>query len=144
MTSYNGKPVTVNVPVQTIVDRFGDLTSLQNSIDKLPEEQRSRLGDTRFEKDAIVIKNPQAGEIRFQVTERTSEMIKMVSGGIMPMEMLISLQAIDERHTTVTTTINIEIPLMLRPLVGPYLQKAADQFGTLMANITAQDTTDND
>ena len=31
--------------------------------------------------------------------------------------------------------VDIDIPAMLRPLIGPQMQKVADQFGSAMGNI---------
>jgi hypothetical protein len=37
--------------------------------------------------------------------------------------------------TELTTVIDINIPVFLKGMLAPHLQKAADQFGTLMAKI---------
>lgn len=144
MSTYTGKAVTIDVTPEVIAEKFGDLTALRHSVDALPAEQRAKLGDTHFEKDAIIIKNPQAGEIKFKVVERSPQLIKMVAGGLLPMQMLISLAEDGPSSTKVCTTIDIDLPVMLKPFVGPYMQKAADHFGTLLANIAAtKDTTSN-
>ena len=38
--------------------------------------------------------------------------------------------------SSVQTQIDVEIPAMLRPLIGPQLQKAADKFGELIAGLS--------
>lgn len=144
MSTYKGKPVTVEATSQAIADKFADLTVLQNTVENLPEEQRKQLGNTRFEKDAIIINTPQAGEMRFQVVERSNQAVKMQAGGMLPMELNIALEEVDATHTQVTTTINVELPMMLRPFVGPYMQKAADHFGALMAGIVKPTDSNDD
>ena len=46
--------------------------------------------------------------------------------------MALHIAPAGEQSSTVTAEIDVEIPAMLRPLVGPQLQKAADQIGTLI------------
>ena len=54
----------------------------------------------------------------------------------MKMELLIKPLGAD--FSEVTSQIDVEIPAMLRPLVGPQLQKAADKFGELIAGLSRQ------
>lgn len=135
MSLYKGKAVTVNVPAVTIADKFGDLTALQSTVDQLPEAERAKIGQARFEKDAIVIVNPQVGEMKFKVVERNDRQIKMAAEGILPMSMIVEMKPLGDDLTELTTSIDINIPVMLKPFVGPQIQKAADQFGVMMAKI---------
>ena len=136
MSTYKGKPVRVDAPAADIAEKFADLTHLQASVDALPEAERQRIGQTRFEKDAIIIVNPQIGEMRFNVTERNDRQVKMQAQGMLPMAMLIDLPPVDDGAATeVVTAIDINLPAMLKPFVGPQLQKAADQFGVMMGRI---------
>lgn len=138
MSSYKGKPVVVPVTAETISEKFADLTVLQQSVDTLPEAEREKIGQARFEKDAIIITNPQVGEMRFNVVERDNSHIKMESSALLPMSMVVSLKPTDNDNSTeVSTTIDIELPAMLKPFLGPQLQKAADQFGVMMGKIAA-------
>lgn len=138
MSTYKGKPVIVKVSPSQIADKFADLTVLQESIDKLPESERARLGQTRFEKDAIVIVNPQVGEMKFNIVERSESQIKMQADGMLPMAMLIQMSPKEDGAATeIVTSIDINLPAMLKPFVGPQIQKAADQFGVMMGNIAS-------
>ncbi|MGN0220214.1 MAG: hypothetical protein ACI4AX_08025, partial [Muribaculaceae bacterium] len=67
MAQYKSTPVTVRRSVAEINDRFADLSSFQSAIDALPAEERAKIGDVRFDKTSIAIKQPQFGEIKFQV-----------------------------------------------------------------------------
>ena len=41
--------------------------------------------------------------------------------------------------TDVTPTIDVEVPAMLKPFVGPKMQQAADQFGAMLTNLLGID-----
>lgn len=123
-------------PAHDIAEKFADLSVLQSRLDSLPEEQRGKLGAATFEKDAIIITNPQVGQVRFEVVERTPQAIVMQAQGLLPMQMRVDMQPdTNPDSTIVTTAIDIDLPLMLRPFVGPHMQKAADQFGSLIEQI---------
>jgi hypothetical protein len=137
MANYKGKTVTVNSSADAIANRFSDLSSLNEFVDRLPEAERQKIGDVAFEKDAISIKNPQIGSLRFAVTECSSKLIKLSCASPIAMALKVDLNAVDSDRTDVTTDIDINIPAMLRPFIAPHMQRAADQFGELMAKVAA-------
>ncbi len=52
------------------------------------------------------------------------------------MKLIVSFKPVDAESTEVEGAIDVDIiPMMLRPMIGSTLQKAADQFGTLFANL---------
>lgn len=136
MAQYKGKTVSVDAPATAIAQKFEDLTVLQSYVDKLPEDQRTKLGDVRFEHDAIVIKHPTVGEMAFRVVERSDRKISFKADGLLPFVMNIELDPIDGgTRTNVTTELDVEIPAMLRPLIGGKLQQVADVFGDFIAKL---------
>ncbi len=50
--------------------------------------------------------------------------------------MSVNFTATAPDTTDVTTVIDVEIPAMLRPFVGPKLQQAADKFGEMISNLS--------
>ena len=72
MAKFTSAPASVAMPVEALFEKFNDLTILQGMLDKLPEEQRSKVGDVVFDKDSLSIKTPQVGEIKFVVKERVA------------------------------------------------------------------------
>lgn len=138
MATYSSKPAVINRPIQEIFDRFSDLSNLQNQLKELPEEQLARIGDVKFDTDSIAINTPQVGEIKFQVTERVAPG-KIVFGSPsspIPLKMILTLKPVTDDSTEVVTAIDVEIPAMLRPLIGGKLQEAADQFSKLMSQLS--------
>ncbi len=138
MATYSSKPAVINRPIQEIFDRFSDLSNLQNQLKELPEEQLARIGDVKFDTDSIAINTPQVGEIKFQVTERVAPG-KIVFGSPsspIPLKMTLTLKPVTDGSTEAVTAIDVEIPMMLRPLIGGKLQEAADQFSKLMSQLS--------
>lgn len=137
MSKYSSKPAVVNRPIGELYARFNDLSFFGEKINELPAEQVEKIGDVSFTADSISINTPQIGTLTFSIVERV-EPTKVVfgsPGSPVPLTMSVDFKAIDETSTEVSTVIDVEIPMMLRPLVGPKLQEAADKFGEMMTNL---------
>ncbi len=130
MAKYTSKPTVVNRPAEELAAKFSDFRTLQAGLDELPEEQRAKVGDVSFTEDTIKINTPQVGEIALRATERTAGRVVLeAEKSPVPMKLIVSFRP------EVEGAIDVDIPMMLRPMIGPTLQKAADQFGTLFANL---------
>lgn len=140
MAIYKGKAVRVETTPEAIAARFSDLSTMEGLLEKLPEEQRKNIGQVSFEKAAIVVNNPKVGNVRMEVQECTTERIVLGAGGMLPMTINVNLKGVEDNAATeIETAIDINIPVMLRPLVSPHLQQAADQFGLLIARLASVD-----
>jgi hypothetical protein len=136
MAKFTGKTVIVNASAQEICDKFSDLSTLNSVVDKLPDSERQKIGELSFQQDAISIVNPQIGNLTFRVVERSENLIKMSASQPLAMSLNVNMAPTDSAASTeLTTVIDINIPVFLKGMLAPHLQKAADQFGTLMAKI---------
>lgn len=138
MSRYESKTVTVERPVDEMFNRFSDLSFFEKQLEQLPEDKRAQLGEVHFAPDSISIVTPQVGELKFEVIERHSP-DRIVFGSPsapIPLTMSVNFNAISSEATDVTTVIEVEIPAMLRPFVGPKLQQAADKFGEMISNLS--------
>ena len=90
-----------------------------------------------FTADSFKIQTPQVGDITFKVMERhTPERIVFgTESSPVPLTLALDIIPAGDASSTVTAAIDVEIPAMLRPLVGPQLQKAADQLGSLITTL---------
>lgn len=138
MAKYKAKAVTVAMPAEAIASKFEDLTAFQSALDKLPSDVAAKVGDVSFEKDALIINTPQLGAITLKVVERTSSRVAMSAvGSPVPLTLAVDLDAKDASETELQTAIEVEIPAMLRPLIGSKMQEAADKFGDLMGKLAS-------
>lgn len=134
MATYKGKEVIVTRPAQAVYDKISDIEGYQQRLDELPEEARAKLGDVKFEKDSIRITAAPVGEICFKVVERESpSMVRLeAEQSPVPFAITINLVAKSPESTAVTPVIDVEIPAMLKPMIGGKLQEAADKFSDLL------------
>ncbi len=136
MATFKSKPTLINKPTQAVSDKFSDLSQMQAILDQLGEEERAKIGDIKLTRDKILISTQQVGDISFEVTERTSERVVFAAvGSPVPLNLVIDLKAISDESTELTTTMDVEIPVFLKPMIGGAMQKAVDQFGELMQKL---------
>lgn len=136
MATFSSKPATVNQAAATIYEKYSDLSNLQAALDRMPDDQRAKIGDVKLTKDALTIQTPQVGQITFAVAERTPERITLqAQGAPVPMKLAINIKAIDAATSEVSTEMDVNIPPFLKAMVGGAMQKAVDQFGELMVKL---------
>lgn len=137
MATFTSKPISSNSPAEAIADKFSDLSRFQELIDRLPESEKSKVGDIALTPDSIILKTPQVGEVTLKITERTPHRVTLSAvGSPVPMNLAVNIKAIDDATSELTTSMDVDIPAFLKPMVGGTLQKAVDQFGELMRRFT--------
>lgn len=139
MATYKSKPVVIAHPVNEVYDKISNIGAYQEKLDALPPQAREKLGDVRFEQDSIVITAAPVGEIRFTVEERTapSRVRLKAEQSPVPLTLAVDLEPDSETSTKAVSTIEVEIPAMLKPLIGGKMQEAADKFGELLTTFFA-------
>lgn len=126
----------MNQAAATIYEKYSDLSNLQAALDRMPDDQRAKIGDVKLTKDALTIQTPQVGQITFAVAERTPERITLqAQGAPVPMKLAINIKAIDAATSEVSTEMDVNIPPFLKAMVGGAMQKAVNQFGELMVKL---------
>lgn len=135
MATYKSKPVRINAPVAEVFDKVSDFSKYQNRLEELPEDIRAKIGQVRFTPDSIVITAAPVGEMAFEVVERTAPSRVRLSAANSPVAMELRLDLTDAGADTtdVVSCIEVDIPAVLRPMVGGKMQEAADKFGELIA-----------
>ena len=113
MGKYTGKAVTVPFASSVIYQRVSNLSGLQQRLEELPEEQLKAVGDVNFVDDD-----------NFQAET-----------GVVPLNLIIEIEPEGDSSSRLQTSIDVEIPMMLRPLVGGKMQEAADKFSEMIAQL---------
>lgn len=139
MSQYKGKPATVDATAAHIARKFNDLSVLNDMLDQLPADELAKLGSMTFEPAAIIIVNPQVGELRFNVTRADEKQIVLEAASIVPIKIIIDLEpeGDDGARTRVATILDMDVPMMLRPIIGGKMQMMADSFGQMVNMIVA-------
>ena len=137
MSVYKGKSVTIPRPIGDIYAKISDLGQYQPMVDQLPDEQRARLQGVEFTADSVRMDAPGVGKLEFKISERKApnHVGLTAAGSPVPLKLSVDLSEDGPGATVVTPNIDIDIPMMLRPMVGPKMQEAADKLGELVGNI---------
>lgn len=138
MSVYSSKPVTVERSAESLYEQFSDLSRFQEILDKLPEDQRAKIGEVHFGNDSLSIATPQVGEIKFVVKERHApdRIVFGTAASPVPLALTANFKPLGPDSTEVSAVIDIEIPAIMRAFVGPKMQQAADQMGDLIGRLT--------
>lgn len=137
MSVYKGKKQRVNVSATHIADKFSDLSTLGQYVDNIPKEQRDKIGELHFDRDTITLKNPAIGQLAFKIVERTPDRIGFKADGLLPLALGVNLNAVDEHTTDLVTDLDIDIPMMLRPMIGGKIQQVVDMLGEMLAKLAS-------
>lgn len=137
MTTYSSKPALIAMSAEAVYDRISNIESFESRINELPEDVRAKMGDVRFTHDSIIINSAPVGEMTLNVSERVpgKRIAFSVANAPVPLMMAINMEEKGPESTEVVTAIDVEMPAMLRPIVGPKLQQAAEKFGDMIKNI---------
>lgn len=137
MTTYSSKPALIPMSADAVYERISNIESFESRINELPEDVRSKIGNVRFTHDSIVINAAPVGDMTLNVSERVpgKRVAFTVANAPVPLFMAINLTEKGPESTEVVTAIDVDMPAMLRPMVGPKLQEAAQKFGDMIKNI---------
>lgn len=136
MATFKSEPTKVNKTAAEVAEKLSDFTRLQSIIDALPEAEREKIGNIEMTADSIIMHTPQVGDVTLQVTERTPSRMAMTAvGSPVPMNLEVSYLPEFDNTTNVVTSLTVDIPPMLKAMVGSTLQKAVNQFGMLIQTL---------
>lgn len=142
MAVYSSGNVTLNASAQTVFDKLSNLENLQGMLDKVPadrvpEDKRQMFENIKITHDTIEVPGGPMGSLTFRVTERVAPSLIKLQGEGIPLQMALVLNV---KPLTATTSeanvdIDINIPAMLKPMIGGQIQKIANQFGDVLGAI---------
>ncbi len=133
MSKYRGKAVAVNGNVEDVFSKIANLGAYQQYVDNMPADIKAKLGDVRFTDDSIVLNANPVGEIVLKQTRLESPSLIEMQAQNSPVPMALSIVTSPVGDSTeVVPSIDVEIPAMLRPLVGGKLQEAADKMSEIL------------
>lgn len=140
MENYKSEKNTIDYNIELIYNKLSDprifKAHIDQNIDKLPDEAREQLDKIKFEDDGISVESPM-GNLKLSVCESIAPtMVKYTAlSSPVPFGLTINLEAIDDEHTQSVTELNIELPMMLRAMVGSKLKDGAKKIGEMIASL---------
>lgn len=142
MATYNSKEVTLQTSATNVFDKLSNLENLKSLLDKVPadrvpEDKRAMFENIKITPDTIEVPGGPMGSLTFRVVERKSPSLIKLQGEGIPMQMALALHVkpISDASSSAKVEIDINIPAMLKPMVGGQIQKIADQFGDVLGAI---------
>ncbi|MCH5232486.1 MAG: hypothetical protein J1E78_02525 [Muribaculaceae bacterium] len=142
MTTYSSPEVTLKADASTVFSKISNLENLRTMLDKvspdkIPADKRQMFDNIKITADSIEVPGGPMGSLIFRVVEkRPPELIKLNGEGI-PIAMSLAMHVKPEGETESKARVDIEIdiPVMLKPMVGGQIQKMANQFGEVLGAI---------
>lgn len=140
METYKSDKVTINHNINLIYSKLSDPSifkaQIDNNMDRLPDEAREHLKSVKFEEDGISVESPM-GTLKLSVSEsQEPTMVKYTAqSSPVPFGVTINLESVDENTTQAVTELNIELPFMLKAMVGGKLSEGAQKMGELITKL---------
>lgn len=142
MAIYSSGEVNLNASAPNVFDKLSNLENLQGMLDKvpadrIPEDKRQMFENIRITPDTIEVPGGPMGNLVFRVTERIAPSLIKLKGEGIPIEMalILHLTPISDSSSSAKVDVDINLPAMLKPMVGGQIQKIANQFGEVLGAI---------
>ena len=140
METYKSNKVVIDHNIELIYSKLSNPSmfkeQMEKNMDRIPDEARQHLDNLKFEDDGISINSPM-GAVKLSVSESVEpNLVKYVAeSSPVPFGLTVNLEAIDEEHTNAIAEINIELPMMVRAMVGGKLSEGAKKMGEVLAKL---------
>ena len=142
MTTYSSHDINLQASAQNVFDKLSNLENLKNMLDKvpadkIPDDKRQMFENIKITPDTIEIPGAPMGNLVFRVVERVEpSLIRLAGEGIpMAMELVLNIKPVSDVASTAKVDFKIDIPALLKPMVGGQIQKITDQFGQVLGAI---------
>lgn len=142
MTTYSSGKVNFPASAEAVYDKLSNLENLKSLLDKVPadkvpEDKRQMFENLKITPNSIEVPGGPMGNLVFRVTEKVAPtLIKLTGEGIpIALSLDMHIEPVSENSSSAKVDINIDIPAMLKPMVGGQIQKMANQFGEVLGAI---------
>lgn len=142
MSKYSSAKHNLNVSAEAVYDKLSNFENLKEMLgkvpaDRIPEDKRAMFENIQITADTIEIPGAPMGNMVFRVTEREAPKLIKLHGEGLPINMALSLniEPVTPDSSQAYIEIDIDLPAMLKPMIGGQIQKIADQFGQVLTAI---------
>ncbi len=119
--------------------KLTDLSSFQERLAALPDDLKSKVGDISFTADTISFNGTPMGALVLKLSETVPDkrVAFTAQGAPVPVIMSISLDDKGDDKAEAISSIDVEVPAMLKPMIGPKLKEAAEKMGEMIKNLVS-------
>ena len=137
MAEYSINPTNVRTNIDRIYSVVSNPEKIKELTAKVPAEAQDKLKEMEFESDSITLNVGPVGKIKLAVTERIepNKIVYTAQNSPVPMSMTLKLDKVDEGNTTLNGSLNLEIPVFLRPMVDGKIKDALAKVSERLSQI---------
>lgn len=144
MSTYKSDYNDINYNIATVFAKLSNpqvfKAQLDKNLEKMPDEARENIEKLQFDEDGISIASPM-GPVKLSVADsiEPSKVVFAAQNSPVKFQLVIDLQEIDTATTRSLATIDIDLPLMIRTMVGGQLSEATKKIGEMLAQLPFDD-----
>ena len=134
MVKYESSIKQVPYAQQAVYEMLSDLNNIDRVRDRLPED---KLQNITFDRDSVSVAVPPIGEIALHVCDREEpKCVKFEAAqSPIPFNLWVQMLPVTETSSKLKVTLQADIPLMLKAMVGSRLQEGVEQMAEMLAMI---------
>ena len=134
MVKYESSIKQVPYALLAVYEMLSDLNNIDRVRDRLPED---KLQNITFDRDSVSVAVPPIGEIALHVCDREEPKCVKFEAAQSPIPFILWVQMlpVTETSSKMKVTLQADIPLMLKAMVGSRLQEGVEQMAEMLAMI---------
>lgn len=142
MATYKSDKVDVISSAENLFRKVSNPENLLNVISSLPEEhitpeQKAQLSAISVTPDSIVLPGGPVGSLTLRIVERKEPTLIRLQGEGTPvaMEVKFNITPISQDLCQAQAVLDLDIPMMLKPMINGPMQKMVNQFSILLRQL---------
>ncbi len=142
MATYKSDEVTLNAPAERVYEKLNNLEGLGDliknaPIDQIPEDKRGMLDQIKVTPDTISFPAGPMGALTMRKTKCVAPTLIHLEGegAPVPMSLNLKLTPMGDSMCGAVVEIDIQIPMMLKPMISGPLTKMTKEFANLLRAI---------
>ncbi len=142
MATYKSKDTLINGSAETVFDALSNPENLKTlladaPLDSIPEDKREMLDQIEVTSDSISFPAGPVGSLTLKIDRLERPTLIELAGIGAPVKMTLSLhlKPLSDTNCEGRVEIDIDIPMMLRPMISGPLQQLVDQFALALGSI---------
>ncbi len=142
MARYKSDEVPLKASAENVFNRLSNLEALKGLLeqvpaDQLPANKKEIFDNIHLTGDSIEIPGGPVGAIKLRVVERNapSRITLKGEGTPVPLQLQLDIHPVDDASCRAQAKVDIEIPMMLKPMISGPMQKMTEQFASVLRSI---------
>lgn len=141
MATYKSDTVNIKYPAECVFNKLSHPENLKSLLENVPEdkidsEKLQALQQIEVTPDTISFPAGPVGSLTLRMTERVAPTLIKMEGEGSPVPMSLKLEIFPDGDTCqAMVTIDLDIPMMLKPMVNGPLKKMTEQFAEMLRMI---------